>query len=407
MLKLPQLPGRKSTLFAHRYGAWRRRQRTPPTPYSPSSTNATQPMKRKIRPLRIALITFIGLLLLGGSLYGAGYYYYYNTIHQPLTQFIRPVTRGANEPPPNVNASYDGIKGRAWNILLLGSDNDGKYSFPAVLTQVMMVVHIDPDANSVSLVSIPRDSWVWVPEVGGMHKIDQAFFLGASQSGKFEDGVRMARLTIEKDYGITIDRYGWVGLDGFARVIDTLGGIDIDVTHPIVDDLYPDDTNMGTNSKEPFAYKRLYMEPGPQHLNGTQALEYVRTRHGDLVGDIGRTERQQQVLQALKLKLNATSIMKNLPALFKDLTGQVYTDLSEQEMIDFANFGRVLDTKSIERITLGPGKGDQNYGEYANVYDTSLGQNQSVILPHCDTIQPLINRIFEPSLLQRCNVQGP
>src|SRR5438067_12866892 len=114
-----------------------------------------------------------------------------------------------------------------------------------------------------------------------MHKIDQAFFLGATQNNSFDEGVRASRLTVEQDYGITIDRYAWVGLSGFAKVIDTLGGVDVDVTHPIVDDIYPDDTGVHTNDL--YAVKRLYIAAGLQHMNGLQALEYVRSRHADLI----------------------------------------------------------------------------------------------------------------------------
>jgi LCP family protein required for cell wall assembly len=257
------------------------------------------------------------------------------------------------------------------------------------------------------MVSIPRDSWVSVPEAGGMHKIDQAFYLGASRTNTFDDGVRLARLTVEKDYGITIDRYGWVGLNGFARVIDTLGGIDIDVTHPIVDDIYPDDTGKQTDLHNPYTYKRLYLAPGPQHLNGEEALAYVRSRHADLVGDIGRTQRQQQVLQALKQKLNIPNLLGHLDTLLKDLNGQVYTDLSEDEMLAFANFARTLDTNTVRRLTLGPGTGPQNFGSYANVYDPLYNSQQSVIIPNCATIQPVINTIFALGDIQSCNVTAP
>jgi anionic cell wall polymer biosynthesis LytR-Cps2A-Psr (LCP) family protein len=141
-------------------------------------------------------------------------------------------------------------------------------------------------------------------------------------------------------------------------------------------------------------------------LNGEQALEYVRSRHADLIGDIGRTQRQQQVLEALKLKLNITNVLNNLPQLLKDMQGQVYTDLSEQEMIAFANFGRTLSSSTIQRITLGPGQGDQNYGELATLYDPWAGADQDVIIPHCDTIRPIINRIFDLGNAQSCNVTG-
>src|SRR5207237_10587965 len=107
------------------------------------------------------------------------------------------------------------------------------------LTQVMIIVHVDPDNNSVYMVSIPLDSWVYMSLKGGMHKIDQAFFFGAASHNNFDDGVRTARQTIEQDYGITIDRYAWVGLNGFASVVDTIGGFDMDVTDTISVVRYP------------------------------------------------------------------------------------------------------------------------------------------------------------------------
>ena len=356
---------------------------------------------KRSRRARIMLYVFLLLVLAVGGLLVYGYVYFENNVDKPVQQFIRPVSRSKGEPPVNDSA----ISGRPWNILLMGSDDDNKYNFPALLTQVMMVVHIDPIHNSVYMVSIPRDSWVYVPENGAMHKIDQAFFLGATQNDSFDNGVRLARLTIERDYGITIDRYAWVGLSGFASVIDTLGGVDVDVTHTILDDNYPDDTQ--GNKNNPYALKRLYIAPGPQHMNGEQALDYVRSRHADLVGDIGRTERQQEVLTALKKKLNMTNVISNLTQIIGDLKGKVYTDLSEQEMIAFANFGRTLSSSAIQRITLGPGRGSLDYGDYATLYDPSAGAEQDVVIPHCGTIQPVINRIFGLGDAQSCKVGGP
>jgi len=379
------------------------RQQHTDQPVRPGPPNKGE--RRKPGRGRLILMTSLLLILALAGALGTGYYYFMTTVSAPITQFIRPVARGKNEPAVNTTPVYDTIKGRSWNILLMGSDNDQKYTFPAVLTQVMMVIHVDTVQNTVYMVSIPRDSWVSVPGLG-MHKIDQAFLLGVNQKNSFEGGVQIARATIENDYGITIDRYAWVGLSGFAKVIDTLGGVDIDVNHPVVDDQYPDDTGQGATSNDPFAFKRLYLPPGPQHLTGEQALEYVRSRHADLVGDIGRTQRQQQVLEALKQKLTVTSILNNLPGLIKDLTGEVYTDLSQDEMIAFANFGRVLTGQSIQRITLGPGPADQSFGSYASVYDPSVGTNQDVVIPNCAAIQPFINRVFELNDAQSCNVTG-
>ena len=353
---------------------------------------------RYSKKMRIFIYAFLLFIMLAGGVSAYSYSYFVNNIKDPLSKIFHPVSRSGDEPPPPDDSA---ITGRPWNILLLGSDNDNKYSFPALLTQVMMVVHIDPANNSVYMVSIPRDSWVYVPERGSMHKIDQAFFLGAVRQNSFDDGVRLARETVEQDYGITIDRYAWVGLSGFASVIDTLGGVDMDVTHPLVDDSYPDDTR--ANPNDPYAVKRLYLVPGPQHLDGLEALEYVRSRHADLVGDIGRTTRQQEILEALKKKLTVPNVINHFQQLIADLAGKVYTDMSPQEILAFANFGRTLPSSGIQHITLGPGRGDHDYGDFSQVYDPSLRAIQDVVIPHCANIQPLFTNIFGLSV---CNVNG-
>lgn len=365
----------------------------PPEKFSPG----TQERNRYSTRMRIAIYTFLLLVMVIGGFLAYGYSYFENNVQIPLENFFHSVSRSSDEPSPDDSA----ITGRPWNILLLGSDDDNKYSFPTLLTQVMMVVHVDPDNNSVYLVSIPRDSWVYVPANGSMHKIDQAFFLGSVKHNSFDDGIRSARSTVEQDYGITIDRYAWVGLSGFASVIDTLGGVDIDVTHPVVDDTYPDDTR--ANPHDPYAVERINIAPGPQHLNGLEALAYVRSRHADLVGDIGRTNRQQEILEALKKKLTVPNIISHFQQLTRDLSGKVYTDLSAQEILAFANFGRTLADSAIHRVSLGPGRGNQDYGKFATVYDTSLSSKQSVIIPNCDNIQPLFNNIFG---VGTCNVTG-
>ncbi len=367
-----------------------KREDLPPRPKQLKRRNKRSG-RRSCLVLSLLLLTLFAL----SGLLITGLYLTETTILAPLAQFFHPIN----------GDTTSSIDQRAWNLLLLGSDNDQKFVFPDVLTQVIMVVHVNPLTSSVSMVSIPRDSWVSVPNQG-MHKIDQAFFLGANQNHNFDDGVRRARATIEQDYGISIDRYAWVGLDGFSSVINTLGGVDIDVIHPLVDDNYPDDTGAGTSKANPYAVKRLYIAPGPQHLTGEQALEYVRSRHADLVGDIGRTQRQQEILQALKKKLDFTTVFDHLSALFQDLSGKVYTDLTQGEMLSVANFARGLPPAAIQKLTLGPGPGDQNYGTLTQTNDPSLDQSQDIVLPNCSTIQPTINRIFDLGDSQSCQVNG-
>jgi LCP family protein required for cell wall assembly len=350
--------------------------------------------RRRPRCLTLFLLLLLTLVVLGGLLV-SGLYTLETTVLAPLAQFFHPVsgdTPGA-------------IEGRAWNLLLLGSDNDQKFVFPAMLTQVMMVVRVDPAGGHVFMLSIPRDSWVAVPGQAGRHKIDQAFDLGAAAHRSFDDGVRLARATIEQDYGIAIDRYAWVGLEGFASVVNTVGGIDIDVTHPLLDDNYPDDTGE-THTGNPYALRRLFLVPGPQHLSGEQALEYVRSRHADLVGDIGRTWRQQEILAALKKKLNSSMIFRHLSDFFHDLVGKVYTDLSEQEMLSVASFARTLPAGSLQHLTLGPGQGDKNYGTLATIKAPGPDDGQAVIMPDCSHIEPVINQMFDLGDVHSCQADA-
>ena len=180
---------------------------------------------------------------------------------------------------------------RRINILLLGSDNDKK-QWTALLTQTIMVVTIDPVHKKVSLLSIPRDFWVPIPgystpgDIYTYQKIDAAFAIGeadahtSNKSQRFLAGVRLARATVENNFGIQINYYAWVGLTGFIKVIDTLGGVDVAAQHPIVDDHYPFDIT----GNDPYAETRVYIPPGPQYMNGPTGLEYARSRHADLIG---------------------------------------------------------------------------------------------------------------------------
>jgi len=230
-----------------------------------------------------------------------------------------------------------------------------------------------------------------------MHKLDEAYSLGgpAIGTGAYSPGgVALSRLTVYQDFGIPINYYAWVGLDGFVKVIDTVGGVDVDVLHPITDDNYPDD--VGNNTGDIYAYKRLYIPPGPQHLSGPEALEYVRSRHADLVGDFGRSARQQQVLSALKTKLNNPDIVSKLPEITNDLNGYVKTDMQLSDVFKLMNFARSLNSNSINRVILGP--------PYSSDGNTTDGQ--SVVFPDCGKIVPVITQMFALGDKAACNIQA-
>ncbi|HEY7355878.1 MAG TPA: LCP family protein, partial [Ktedonobacterales bacterium] len=130
--------------------------------------------------------------------------------------------------------------------------------------------------------------------------------------------------------------------------------------------------------------QRLDIPAGPQHLDGAQALEYVRSRHSDLLGDFGRSARQQSVLIALKKKLNDTTLLDKLPDLAADLQGSVLTSLTLGQIVSLANFAKGLQPTDFHQYVLGI----PNYGTYGTV------EGKSVVLPNWAAINQALHQIF-------------
>ncbi len=353
--------------------------------------------KKRRYPIWARVLTgFMALLVL---LAGTGFVYYQVNFSKAVgdTTGIT-VKRAKGEVDPNQRRNGgDILSGPRINILLLGSDTDQKFGTSAggatvYLAQTDIIITIDPATKTVGMLSIPRDFYINIPGYG-MGKLDEAFEHGYGMGqGGFAGAVDLSRQTIQQDFGILINYYAWVGLDGFVKVIDTVGGVDVDVSHPITDDTYPDD--VGNHTSDIFAYKRLYIAPGPQHLSGPEALEYVRSRHADLVGDFGRSARQQQVLSALKIKLANPSIVGELPQLANDLDGFVKTDMQLPDVLKVMNFARSLDPNKINRVILGP--------PYSSA--ALLPNGTSIVQPNCGQITPVIAQMFALGAKATCNI---
>lgn len=368
----------------------------PPFVQGPAGPNfKKKPGKKRRFPIwaRVAVAILLVLIIAGGS----GAYYYEANFAKPLANITgqrAPRLKGDDAPNQGRNSGGSILSGGRSNILLLGSDDDYKsvHVYGGVLAQTDIVVSIDPKSQSVTMFSIPRDTWLNVPGFG-MHKLDQAYLLG----GGGAQGAALSMATIHQDFGIYIDHYAWVGLTGFTKVINTVGGVDVNVIHPITDDAYPDDTSLG--ALDPYAFKRLYIAPGPQHLVDLAALEYVRSRHADLVGDFGRSVRQQQVLNQLKYKLDNPNIFGQLPTLANDLNGYVKTDMQLTDVLSLMNFARSLDQSKIKKITLGPPySGDAQVNTPAGIQD--------VVVLNCGIVQPLIAKTFALGSNAKCNTQA-
>jgi cell envelope-related function transcriptional attenuator common domain len=174
-----------------------------------------------------------------------------------------------------------------------------------------------------------------------------------------------------------VDDYIWVGLLGLIKVIDAIGGIDVVTSNPVMDDYYPADIYSG----DPFGYQRVAVLAGPQHLDGIHAMEYVRSRHGDLQSDFGRSKRQQQVLQAIRLKAKQLA-PSDIPALATAIGGELKTSIGLDKVARLVPLAATFDNPdAIRQVLLLP------------PYTHGGGPDGSVT-PNWGAILPLVHQYF-------------
>ena len=261
----------------------------------------------------------------------------------------------------------DSTTTQPFTVLLLGSDNDAKFG-GKVLTQSMILTRIDPATKQVTMLSIPRDLYVPL-STGGYNKIDYAYSFGTADA---------AVTTVENNFKVHVDHYAWIGLLGLINMINKLGGIDVVATNPVLDDFYPKDVT-GNN---PYDLQRVAVLPGPQHMDGYQALEYVRSRHGDLRSDFGRSQRQQQVLLALRSKAKLLGI-SDLPSVSDAMANDFSTDMSINDVASLLPLASNIQLQNVKQVILLP-----PYTSSATVGD------QDVLMPNWDLILPEAHRYF-------------
>src|SRR5206468_145559 len=134
-------------------------------------------------------------------------------------------------------------------------------------------------------------------------------------------GFNALKATLGNLYGLNIDYYVEVNFDGFKQVVDTLGGVTINVQIPVMDDHYPG---------EDGRLQRIYIPTGIQHMTGSQALVYARSRHAST--DFDRAQRQQRVLLSLREQADVGTLIPKVPQLVQALRSAVHTDLPLKQL---------------------------------------------------------------------------
>ena len=262
-------------------------------------------------------------------------------------------------------------------ILLMGLDyRDWESGEGPPRTDSMMLATIDPVSETAGMLSIPRDLWVEIP--GYEHgRINTAYFLG-ERDRLPGGGPELAVKTVENFLGVPINYYVQIDFMAFERMVDEMGGVEINVPSEItVDPIGPHNT--------------VTLEPGVQTLTGPEALAYARNRHTD-GGDFDRAQRQQQVAlairsQILRLNMLPTMIAK-APALYNDLAEGVRTNLTLNQMISLGILALQISPENVSQGVIAP-------PDMVTLESVIYGGEQAQVLkPVPDQIRLLRDKVF-------------
>jgi LCP family protein required for cell wall assembly len=334
--------------------------------------------KRRIGPLLIFLV-----LLLAGVCFALGY-------------ILDPARLFSNDPAWAVDAELAGqFSTDRINIALLGFDRDEardqRYSI--YRPDTIMIAAIDFKNKDVSVVNIPRDSYVKIHGTDIYDKINHSYMYGHQRSGvddPHRSGIENTLKTIQ-DFlgGIPIHYYVALDMDNVKEIVDSAGGFYYDVDVEVR-------TDYGRGS--------LLLEKGYQHLDGQKFLYYVRDRGTG--GDVGRAQRQQRIVIAFFQHLKKNGRLQDVPELYKTVKDNMKTNLSIPQIASLALFGYRVDTENIETyVFAGSGqyapRGGMNISYYVidekdrvelieKVFGVMVPEREQIVLPGPAPTYPVI-----------------
>jgi len=287
------------------------------------------------------------------------------------------------------------------NIALLGVDTRPKGG--SLLSDVIIIASINPYAPAVTLLSIPRDTLVYIPGYR-MTKVNVAF----------SRGPEVFRQTIKYNFGLDVHYYAAVNFAGLVNAVNILGGIEIVATCPIYQ-VFPKDPYYLADPATPLTVTTPYTNTftgevwevgqrvptltlsipraGVYRLDGLQALAYVRARYGVPGGDVDRTRRAQRVVRALLNQARQKGILAvtRLPALYDQFKRYVRTDLTLEQILSLALQADRLDDAVIRSRFL----------DAVGMVGATIEPVGSVLIPKREDITPYLQRALSVSLNQR------
>lgn len=290
--------------------------------------------KRKRKVIFRWFVFPILIILLSGTAYGA---FLYSKAESVMDDSYTPIER---EPirEKKVDPSEENF-----SILFIGVDDSEVRDYNSgSRSDALMLATFNKKAKSVKLLSIPRDSYVYVPELDKKDKITHAHANG---------GVKSTIETVEGFLDIPVDYYVKMNFNAFIDVVDTLGGIEVEVPYALSE----------KDSKD--RHNAINLKPGLQELDGEEALALARTRYHD--NDIERGKRQQEILKAILKKAISVQAISKYADVMEAVGNNLATDISFSEMKSFLSYASAGTNLDIETLTL---SGEDDYAGKMYIY---------------------------------------
>ncbi|MBV8194703.1 MAG: LCP family protein, partial [Candidatus Dormibacteraeota bacterium] len=245
------------------------------------------------------------------------------------------------------------------NIMVYGYGGDGHSG--AFLTDSIMMISIQPQPSGppqVAEISIPRDWYAPIELANGKTtygRINEAYADGMDGEGPVATsqenaGAAVANPTMTHLLGVNIDQFVGIDFEAFKSAVDAVGGVDVNVPTTFTDYQYPH----GECDEGDCSYMTVHFNAGEQHMNGSTALIFARSRHGDNGegSDFARSRRQQLIVAALKQKTESLGGIGSLPGLLNSLGDNVLTDLTISDAEALYGVVQGVNTSSIEHVSI-------------------------------------------------------
>ncbi|PLS04334.1 LCP family protein [Neobacillus cucumis] len=318
----------------------------------------TRTIKRKRKRFnlkRFLLFVLIFIILPTAGYFGLVSYKTYKATAKTYTQLERGSHSDLRD--KEVTISNDPI-----SILLIGLENYST-NYKGGRTDSLIVATFNPELKTMKLVSIPRDTYVYIDKKGKKDKITHAYGVGG------RDATIKA---VETLLNIPIDYYVQVNFDGFKDIVDEIGGVNVNVPFDFYE--YTD-----THPR-----KTVYFKEGPASLNGEEALAYARMRKRDPLGDFGRNDRQKEIIKSMIDKASTPSNILKIDKIANQVGKNVTTNITMSEPLYFFKKYHGFSSDKIESLKI---KGDDIYINdvyYFKPSEESLSEVQQQLQNHLE-----------------------